>query len=250
MSLKIIISPAKKMNIDTDSLPCKGLPPFLPKTKKLLAQLKKLNYAQAKNLWKCNDKIATQQFENLQTISLEHRLTPAILAYEGIQYKYMAPEVFTAQEFAYVQKHLRIVSGFYGLLHPFDGVAPYRLEMQAKLCGKGYSSLYEFWGDALAKHLNEESKIIVNLASREYSKAIQPYLSPETTFVTCLFGELVDGKVIEKGTMCKMARGEMVRFMAEENIQTLAGIKAFNRSGYQYSTDYSTENTYTFIKGE
>lgn len=248
--MRILISPAKKMKVDPDGLPHTALPGFLPKTQQLLQQLQQMPYPQLQKLWNCNPAIATAQFENLQKLQLEQRLTPAILAYEGIQYKYMAPQVFTQQELDYVQSHLRIVSGFYGLLRPLDGVAPYRLEMQAKLKGDTFKTLYEFWGSHLATWLEKESNIIVNLASKEYSKAIQPHLAPNTTFVTCVFGSLQQGKVVEKGTFCKMARGEMVRFLAQTNTKTLAGIQKFNYSGYQFSAENSTDSIYTFIQEE
>ena len=107
-------------------------------------------------LWQCNDKIAELNFQRFSRMDLTRNLTPALLSYEGIQYQYMAPQVFTEQEWAYAQEHLRILSGFYGVLRPLDGVVPYRLEMQAKtgraqvpgctLPGMPPASLYDFWG--------------------------------------------------------------------------------------------------------
>ena len=110
--MKIIISPAKKMNTDVDSLPYRNLPQFLAQTELLYQQLREMSYEELKALWKCNDQIAKLNFERLQTMELRQRLTPAILAYEGIQYQYMAPGVFTYQELDYIEKHLRILSGF------------------------------------------------------------------------------------------------------------------------------------------
>ena len=154
--MRIIISPAKKMNVDTDSLPCRGLPAFLPRTELLYERLRGMSYQELKSLWKCNDQIAKLNFERLQAMDLRRNLTPAILAYEGIQYQYMSPSVFTDGELAYVEEHLRILSGFYGVLRPFDGVTPYRLEMQAKLAVDGCKDLYAFWGGKLARRLAED----------------------------------------------------------------------------------------------
>lgn len=131
--LKIIISPAKKMKENTDDLMFRDLPEFLSQTEILLEQLKCMSCSELKALWRCSDKIAEQNIERIKRMDLYHGLTPAVLAYEGIQYQYMAPSVFTDSQFEYVQEHLRILSGFYGVLRPFDGVTPYRLEMQAKL---------------------------------------------------------------------------------------------------------------------
>ncbi|MDD6884556.1 MAG: YaaA family protein, partial [Eubacteriales bacterium] len=145
--MRIIISPAKKMNVDTDSFSCQGLPRFLPKTERLYERLRGMSYEDLKALWKCNDQIAKLNFERLQSMDLRQGLTPAILSYEGIQYQYMSPGVFTYDELDYVQEHLRILSGFYGVLRPFDGVTPYRLEMQAKLNMRGTRDLYSYWGN-------------------------------------------------------------------------------------------------------
>lgn len=245
--MRIIISPAKKMNCDTDSFPYAELPPLLPKTEQLIAQLRDMSYEDLKTLWHCNDQIATLNFERLQTINLHQQLTPAILSYDGIQYRYMSPGVFTDEEFVYVNEHLRILSGFYGILRPFDGVTPYRLEMQAKLAVDNSRNLYEFWGDMIAKYLFAETNTIINLASKEYSRCISDYLPENYTFLTCIFGQLKDGKVIEKGTQCKIARGEMVRYMAEEQIEDIKALQGFNRLGYLFSPEQSDESTYVYL---
>ena len=244
--MRIIISPAKKMRIDTDSLPIQGLPVFLPKTEELCRILQSMSDAELKKLWKCNDQIAALNIQRLQNMDLHKRLTPAVLAYDGIQYQHMAPGVFTDQAFDYVQEHLRILSGFYGILKPFDGVTPYRLEMQAKLRGGEAKDLYAYWGDSLANALFAETDCIVNLASKEYSVCISKYLPENVRFITCVFGEEKDGKVIEKGTMCKMARGEMVRYMAENQIEDPEQIKSFDRLNYRFDADRSNDNLFVF----
>lgn len=247
--MRIIISPAKKMRVDTDSFDCRALPQFLPETERLLERLRAMSPAELQDLWKCNDKIAALNCERLRTMSLREWLTPAILSYEGIQYQYMAPGVFETGELAYIEEHLRILSGFYGVLRPFDGVTPYRLEMQAKLRVDGAKDLYTFWGDRLAKSILSESRCIVNLASKEYSRCVSQHLPGDARFITCVFGERKGGKIIEKGTMCKMARGEMVRFMAQNHICEPERIQAFDRLDYRFAPEESNENTYVFIKG-
>lgn len=246
--MRIIISPAKRMKIDTDTLPYEELPCFMEETQVLLEQLKQLSYAEAKNLWNCNDDIAGYHYKRLRNLSLYHNLTPAILSYQGIQYQYMAPAVFQVDEMEYIREHLRILSGFYGLLKPFDGVVPYRLEMQAKLKTKEWKSLYDYWGKRLTEQLLSESKEILNLASVEYSKCISRYIGNDIRFVTCIFGELIKDKVVEKGTYAKMARGEMVRFMAEGKIKQIEEIQQFNRMNYSYAKELSDENTFVFLK--
>lgn len=249
--MRIIISPAKKMNVDTDSFPYRDLPEFLTSTEELCRKMQSMSYEELKKLWKCNDQIAQLNVRRLGDMDLRKGLTPAVLAYEGIQYQYMAPGVFTDGAYAYIQEHLRILSGFYGVLKPFDGVTPYRLEMQAKLKIGQCKDLYAYWGDRLAKALFAETDCILNLASKEYSICISKYLPAPVRFITCVFGEEKNGKVIEKGTMCKMARGEMVRFMAQNQIQTPEQIRSFDRLNYWFDGVRSDESTYVFLrKGE
>ena len=248
--MRVIISPAKKMNVDTDTLAPQGVPAFLDKTEELLARMRELSYEEAKKLWGCNEKLARQNFERFRTMDLRRNLTPAILSYEGIQYQYMAPAVFSRGEWAYVQKHLRILSGFYGVLRPLDGVTPYRLEMQARAKAGGAKDLYTFWGDRLYREVLDEDRLIVNLASKEYSRCIEPYLRPGDRFLTCVFGEWKQEKVIQKGTQAKMARGEMVRFMAEHEIRRPEELKAFDRLNYCFREELSSENEYIFTKKE
>ena len=246
--MQIIISPAKKMRVDTDSFVWRDLPRFLSQTEQIFSQLKSYSFEELKSLWKCNDKIAAQNMERLRTLDLHTALTPAVMAYEGIQYQYMAPGVFSEEALQYIQDHLRILSGFYGLLRPFDGVIPYRLEMQAKLAIGASKDLYTFWGDALAHTLWSEGDVVINLASKEYSQCVSKYIPEGNLFLTCTFGERKGDKIIEKGTMCKMARGEMVRYMAETRAEQPEQLKAFDRMGYRFSVEDSTDTNYIFIK--
>ena len=248
MNMRIMISPAKKMNQDTDSLAWTELPAFLEQTRQLLSVLRAMSYAELKTLWRCNDQIAALNFNRIQDMDLTFGLTPAILAYEGIQYQYMAPGVFTYDEFDYIQERLRILSGFYGLLRPFDGVRPYRLEMQAKLAVDVHKDLYSFWGSALAKALEQETDTIIDLASKEYSKSISAHLSRSTRLIGCVFAQQAGDKLVEKGTLCKMARGEMVRFLAERQADRPEDLKRFDRLGFRFSPEHSQENKYVFIK--
>ncbi len=244
--MKIILSPAKKMNTDTDTLAYKDLPLFLDQTEAILEWLRKQSNSDLQKLWGCNDKIAEQNFKRLKEMDLRRNLTPAVLSYEGIAYQYMAPAVFEDSSFEYVQEHLRILSGFYGVLKPMDGVTPYRLEMQAKAGIQGKKDLYELWGSRLYEEVIDESKVIINLASKEYSKCIEKYLRTDDTYITVTFGEIVKDKLVTKGTYAKMARGEMVRFMAENQIEDPIEIKGFDRLGYIYRDDLSSDKEIVF----
>lgn len=248
ISIRIIISPAKKMKIDNDVFVHRQMPRLMDETNTLSTYLQSLSYEELKSIWKCSDNLVKQNFHIIQNIDLYNNLTPALLSYEGLQYQYMAPGIFTNGEIDYLEKHLRILSGFYGILKPFDGIVPYRLEMQAKLIECKYSSLYDFWADKISKSLFSESKCILNLASKEYSKCIIKYLPKDIKFINCIFGQLIDEKIVEKGTLAKMPRGEMVRFMAENSIERVEDIIKFNRLDYVYKEELSDDNNYIFIK--
>jgi cytoplasmic iron level regulating protein YaaA (DUF328/UPF0246 family) len=236
------------MNTDTDSLGFTAFPLFLTEAEEIKNILQGKTAKELQELWKCNDSIAKPNVKRLLNMNLRENLTPAILSYEGIQYRYMAPGVFEDGHYDYIDEHLRILSGFYGLLRPFDGVVPYRLEMQAKLPINGKKDLYDFWGNKLAVQLMKETDLILNLASEEYSRAIIEYLPKGFRLISCIFGEVVNNRIVEKGTLCKMARGQMVRWIAENNITSSDSIKKFDGLGYTYREEYSTDETFVLIK--
>lgn len=245
--MRIIISPAKKMRVQDDILEDISIPVFIDEADRIRDKLKSLSQPGLKLLYGANDKITEENYRRLQTMDLRQGLTPAVLAYVGIQYQYMAPDVFEMGQWQYIKDHLYILSGFYGILGACDGVVPYRLEMQAKLSMDGCRDLYGFWGDRLYEELYREAGgVVVNLASKEYSKAIEPYLKPDDRFLTCVFGEEKDQKIKVKATQAKMARGEMVRWMAEKSITKPEKIREFDSMGYRFREEYSGNSVYTF----
>ncbi len=245
--MRIIIAPAKKM-VGEAALAPEGLPVFVDRAERLRQYICSLTYDEQKALWACSDAIAEQNAERFAHMDLRCNLVPALLAYDGIQYTYMAPTVFEDGHLAYVQEHLRILSGFYGVLRPFDGVVPYRLEMQAKAAVDGSKNLYEYWGDSLYREVVDDSRVIVNLASKEYSKAVERYLQPGDVYITCVFGELANGKVVQKGVYAKMARGEMVRYLAGIQATEPEQLKGFAWSDYAYDATRSTDSSYVFLR--
>ena len=247
-AMRIMISPAKKMREDRDSFVCSDLPVFLDRAEVLKTAICALSYEQAKRMWGCSDRIAEENYERIRTMDLRKDLSPAILAYDGIQYQYMAPSVFENDEFCYVEQNLRILSGFYGILRPMDGVVPYRLEMQAKIQAEDFNDLYAFWGDRLYRELLDDSRVIVNLASAEYSRCVIPYLTSGDRCVTCIFGELEKGRVVQKGVYAKIARGEMVRYLAVNRCTEPEVMKGYNWRGYSFREELSDDDTYVFIR--
>lgn len=265
--LKLIISPAKKMNVENDLFLSRSTPCFIQDTQRIMERLQQLTPSELKELWNCNDQILQLNLDRLSHMDLTKNLSPAILTYEGLQYQAMAPQIFEQHQWDYIEHHLFILSGFYGILRPFDGVVPYRLEMQARLTMDSHKSLYDFWGNRLYRRLvasetvptvdrsAAESTIIVNLASKEYSKAIEPWLLKDqkagspVKMITCLFeSELPNGKRKIKATEAKMARGEMVRYLADCGSEDPQVMKNFTGQGYHFDEAFSTETEYVFVK--
>ena len=245
--MKIIISPAKKMNTEQD-VSYKSLPVFLDYTQEIKNTIQSLSYEDLKAVWKCNDSLAKLNFERFGNMDLEKNLSPAIFSYEGLQYQYIGAGVLDNNAMEYLEDNLRIISGFYGVLRPFDGVTPYRLEMQAKLNVGNKKNLYDYWGDKIYKEIFKDNDIVLNLASKEYSECIEEYMKSDDKFITCLFYEDVKGKFKQKATLAKMARGSMVRFLAENNIDNTDDIKKFNDFGFSFNNDMSSEDKLVFVK--
>ena len=246
--MKIIISPAKQMQIDTETA-YGALPRFLDRTKTLLTVLQSMSLPELQKLWACNDALAEQNYRRINSMQLEKNLTPAVLAYVGLQYTHMGPRVLDDAAWSYLCNNLRILSGFYGILRADDGVTPYRLEMQAKLTVASCKNLYNYWGRSLYDVLVENDNTILNLASKEYSKAIERYVEPRVRMVTCVFGcATEDGQYKVKATEAKMARGSMVRWCAEHNVRHPEEVQAFADYGYSFQPQLSTTTEYVFIK--
>ena len=244
--MKIIIAPAKIMKIDRDSFPIQSKPQFLDKTRILERFLKSRSNEQLKDLWHASENVTKQSILQLENMNLDERLTPAILAFSGIQYQYMAPDLFPQPALDYIQKNLRILSGFYGMLRPFDGVCPYRLELNTKMVGFRDYSLYHFWGSDIAENLFQEDNIVIDLASKQYTRLVKPYLSQGRQLITVDFQELKNGKWKTVGVHAKMARGEMVRYIAEKQIKNPTDLQDFNDFEFQFEPDVSTKDHYVF----
>lgn len=244
--MKIILSPTKKMTTDNDSFVAEDLPVFIEQSEEILSWLRERSEPELKKLWNCNDNIVKQNIERIRNMNFRENLTPALFAYEGIAYQHIAPKVFEYSQLEYVKKHLRILSAFYGILRPMDGVCSYRLEMQAKASVNNHKDLYDLWGKRLYESLKDDDGIIINLASKEYSKCIEKYLTPDNRYISVTFCDRSGDKLVSKATYAKMARGEMVRYMAEEYIQKPEQLHDFDRMGYHFREDLSSESEYVF----
>ena len=245
--MRIIISPTKTMTQERNSFTYKSIPVFLKNSEIILSVLKEKSFSELKNIWKCNDKIAVENFERIKNMDLSKNGTSAILTYDGMTFKHiLLGNISNTNILNYLENNLRILSGFYGVLKPLDAITPYRLEMQSKIKINDFKNLYDFWGDKLYNEVKDESNVIINLSSKEYSKCIEKYLKKDDIFITCSFVEKHNGKIVVKGTYSKSARGEMVKFMAENNIQNYEDLKKFNYCGYIFREELSSDREYVF----
>lgn len=245
--MKIIISPAKKMRREEYVAPLHR-PMFLKEAGELLSFLRSLSDSEMAKVWKVKGALLSSSLSSLSMLSLEDIGSPAIFSYDGIQYTYMSPSSFTDSMLEYAEKNLRIISGLYGLLRPLDGVGTYRLEMESPISIPGYGDLYSYWGGKIASSLMEDDRLLVNLASAEYSKAVLPFLPSSVTVVTPVFLDWEKGRYVSKGVYAKMERGEMVRFLAETRAETVEEIMKFSSRGYEFSRFLSDSNTLCFVR--
>ena len=211
-------------------------------------------WPQLKRLLACNESLAQEAFENFRAMELGRGTTPALLAYDGIQYKYMAPGVFTQAQLEYVGgSTCASCRGFYGVLRPFDGVYP----LPPGDAGQSEGALLQkplrlLGGDSLGgSFLFQEDSVLVKPGLRGVRQGRAPAVAGKGRFVTCVFAEEPEpGRLVEKGVYVKMARGEMVRFAAEHNVQSPEGLQGFSRLGYAFDSQRSTGDTYLFCRSD
>lgn len=246
--MKVIISPSKTMMEDIESKSNVSLSMNRDNTEEILEFLKNLSVDEIKQLMKINDRLANLTKQRFDNLTLDTNGNPAILSYDGLQYKNMDIPSLDDKDMEFLDENIRIISGLYGVLKPYNSIYPYRLEMQTKLLINDTMNLYEYWGSTLYDTLKEESKVIVNLASLEYSKAIKPYIEKDVDFITCVFKVRKGDKLKVESTASKIARGQMVHYIIKNRIQDLDGIRSFKVDGYEFNSELSTENEFVFIK--
>ncbi len=215
--MRIILSPAKKMRREDVLLPWTK-PVFQKEAQEVLTALRSHTPEERQKIWNCSAKLAAENEERLTAIDLKKGISPALFSYCGLAYNYLAADALSDGELEYLQDHLRILSALYGCLRPMDGICSYRLEMEAPLSVNKADDLYSFWGDKIAKEVLTGDRTVINLASREYSDAVEPHLPKGTRMIHIVFAVEVKGALKTKGTLAKMARGRMVRWLAENRI--------------------------------
>lgn len=251
-----ILSPSKTQDFSANGVPEDySQPQLLKHSQLLLKELRKKNTEDIKSLMEVSDKIAELNYERFQQFSTPftaENAKQALFAFKGDVYTGIDLEDYQQEELAFAQDHLRILSGFYGLLRPLDLIQPYRLEMKIKLKNPRGKDLYTFWGNRITDALNEafadqQNPLLINLASNEYFKAIDKK-KLKTDITTPVFKEYKNGKYSTIAIYAKKARGMMTDFIIKNKIEEAEKIKTFNREGYEFSEQMSKENEWVFIR--
>ncbi len=251
-----VISPAKTLDFDTPPTTRRATQPeFLERSAALVDDARGMSPADIRSLMGVSEKIADlnhSRFMNWGTPFDLGNAKQSILAFKGDVYTGLEAETLDTQQLAFAQKHLRILSGLYGVLRPLDLMQPYRLEMGLKFANRGGKNLYEFWGEDLTGSLNKAlrksgSPVLVNLASNEYFKAVQPG-SLDADIVTPVFKDLKGDKYRVISFFAKKARGQMARFIIDNELNEADGLKKFRADGYRYNKAQSTARELVFTR--
>ena len=247
----IVVSPAKKLNMDPINSVDVTEPIFKEDVKSLINIARDLSSNELKDLMGISPKLADLNKERFLNFGNQEKKA-AGFAFAGDTYKGLDIEKLNENDLDWAQKHLRILSGLYGLLRPLDLIEPYRLEMGSKLKGDHGNTLYEFWDNKISQNLNKYAReigtnVLVNCASNEYFNAIKPN-TLELRVVTPVFMERKDGKEKIISFYAKNARGAMARFIIQNQITDVEEIKRFNLDGYNYEPEKSEQNKLVFTR--
>ncbi|MGC8121210.1 peroxide stress protein YaaA [Marinobacter sp. VGCF2001] len=253
----MIISPAKTLDYESPlATETHSQPDFLDDACELIDQLKDLEPHQVSNLMSISDKLGqlnAERFQSWHTPFTPRNARQAVLAFKGDVYTGLDAKSFSEGDFSFAQKHLRILSGLYGLLKPLDLMQPYRLEMGTRFENNRGKDLYAFWGSKITNALNEllasDDKVLVNLASNEYFKSVQKK-QLDARLITPQFKDWKNGQYKMISFYAKKARGLMCRYAIQNQISDAEELKGFDLDGYYFSEDQSDNNNWVFLRDE
>lgn len=254
----IVVSPAKTLDYESPLATEKFTQPELIEySKELIDVCRKLTPADVASLMKVSDKIAdlnVGRFQEWSETFTTENSRQAILAFKGDVYTGLEAETLSDVDFEYAQKHLRMLSGLYGLLKPLDLMQPYRLEMGTKLANDKGSNLYQFWGNVITDKLNEAiaeqgDNVLINLASNEYFKAVKPK-NLDAQVITPIFKDCKNGQYKVISFYAKKARGMMARYIIENRIESVVDLTKFDTAGYYFVEEESTPTDLVFKREE
>jgi uncharacterized protein len=252
----IVLSPAKSLDYDTPPhIPTHTLPDFIDDAAALIDELRVLSPQQIASLMDISDPLAQLNFQRYadwsRTFSPENA-KQAVLAFNGDVYEGFDARSLSATDLDYAQRHVRVLSGLYGLLRPLDLLQPYRLEMGTRFANARGKDLYAFWGERITQALNAQlqtrtdaSRVLVNCASTEYFRSVKPKLL-DAPVITPVFEDWKGGRYKIISFHAKRARGLMARHVVENRIETPEGLKTFAAEGYAFDAAASNDANYVF----
>ncbi len=251
----VIVSPAKKLDFETNS-PISDFvePKFIEKSKELIRDLRKCSPAEVSKMMKLSEALTdlnVQRYKSFKTPFTPKNAKQAIFSFKGDTYVGFDAETLSAPQIKYAQKHMRILSGLYGILSPLELIQPYRLEMGTKFSCNGSKNLYEFWKSDLTSELNlilKKEKVLVNCASTEYSGAVN-FSAIDGRVITPVFKDKKNDQYKIISFFAKKARGMMARYIVENKVTEVEDLKNFDSDGYAFSESMSSENEFVFTRG-
>lgn len=246
--LKVILSPAKKINLTTDTNLEKTQPVFIKEAQRINTELKKQSPKNLMNLMNLSQKLGDLNWERNQNWKSEGTIA-AGYAFDGEAYCGLLMKKMPKKQTETAQEKLYILSGLYGLLKPLDAINAYRLEMGTKISIEKSKNLYEFWKEMITKQINKElgKGILVNTASDEYFKVINQK-KLQATVINCYFKDYKDGKLKTIVVYTKKARGMMARYIIENRIEKIENLKNFSLEGYAFDGNLSSKNDFVFTR--
>ena len=251
----MLLSPAKTLDFETPAPTTETSKPALLREASTLAKLMKTKSEQdLAGMMKISPKLAALNHERFQTWTpARGALKQSLFAFRGDVYQGLQADTFSTQDIRFAQKHLRMLSGLYGLLKPLDLIKPYRLEMGTRLGNQRGADLYDFWQVALAKKLLEDldsqaKPVVINLASNEYFKAVDVSALGQVQIINPVFKDTSNGRLKIISFFAKRARGAMANFVIKQRIKQPEKLKTFDTDGYQYQPDLSTETDWVFAR--
>ena len=254
----ILMNSSKTLNFERPAHISKHtIPEFLDDSQLLVARLQKLSVSDFSRLMVVSEKLAilnVNRYQNWLTSPVGSDAKQALLAFKGDIYAAMDADRYKIKDFDFAQKHLRILSGLYGILRPLDLIQPYRLEMAAKLKTDRGQDLYRFWGTRITASLNEmlkreKSGVLINLASAEYFKAANPKLL-RADVITPVFKEYKDPSYRVVAIYAKKARGLMSDYIIQNRITRVEDLHAFDSDGYRFAPGLSSQSDWVFTRGD
>jgi len=252
----MLISPAKTLDFESPVRAVTTAPPmFLDASTRLVEALRHRSATDLAALMKISPALGqlnAQRFADWHTPFTTDNARPAVFAFRGDVYQGLDADTLKTRDLQWAQRHLRILSGLYGLLRPLDLIQPYRLEMGTRLEFDGFRNLYQYWGDRLTTTLNAElagarKPLVLNLASQEYFGALQP-ATITARIITPTFQEFRNGRYQFLSVFGKRARGLMARYVIEQRIVDAEALRAFDIDGYRFAPERSTADQWVFVR--